>query len=150
MTSGDAEARASDRATPTGIQIVFDCHDPDALASFWAAALGYEKQWSWDEGTVREMRAQGVREDQVNQRSAAVDPAGARPRLFFQRVPEPKTIKNRVHLDLHVGREVAEDEVARLETLGARRLRVQDEAFGPFQDFAIVMQDPEGNEFCVS
>jgi hypothetical protein len=96
------------------------------------------------------MRAQGLREDQVNQRCAAVDPRGTRPRLFFQRVPEPKTIKNRVHLDLHVGRQVAEDEVARLEALGARRLRVQDERFGPFQDFAIVMQDPEGNEFCVN
>lgn len=141
----------SDEVTPvTGIQVVFDCRDPDTLASFWAQALGYQKQWSWDEQTVREMRQQGLRDDQMNSRCAVIDPEGSRPRIFFQRVPERKTVKNRVHLDLHVGRERAGGEAARLEALGARRLRLQDQPFGPFQDFAIVMQDPEGNEFCVS
>jgi Glyoxalase-like domain len=141
----------ADDTTPVpGLQIVFDCRDPDSLASFWAAALGYQKQWTWDPETVREMRAQGLRDDQINQRCAVVDPEGRRPRLYFQRVPEPKTVKNRLHLDLHVGHDLAQAEAQRLEILGARRLRVQDEAFGPFQDFAIVMQDPEGNEFCVA
>lgn len=141
----------TDDTTPApGLQIVFDCMDPDSLASFWAEALGYQKQWTWDPETVREMREQGLREDQVNQRCAVVDPEGRRPRLFFQRVPEAKTVKNRVHLDLHVGRDRAQGEAQRLEILGARRLRLHEEPFGPFQDFAIVMQDPEGNEFCVA
>lgn len=133
-----------------GIQIVIDCRDPDSLASFWAEALGYQKQWTWDEETVKEMRAQGLEEDQINQRSAVVDPEGRRPRLFFQRVPEPKTVKNRVHIDLHLGSDLAEGHAQMLEILGARRVRVNDEQFGPFHDFSIVMQDPEGNEFCVS
>jgi hypothetical protein len=139
-----------DTTQAPGFQVVFDCRDPDALATFWAEALGYQKQWTWDAETVREMRAQGLREDQINQRCALVDPEGRRPRLFFQRVPEPKTVKNRLHLDLHVGHDRAQSEAQRLEILGARRLRLQEEAFGPFQDFAIVMQDPEGNEFCVA
>ena len=141
---------ADDARPGMPFQVVFDCRDPDALSSFWAQALGYQKQWTWDEETVREMRAQGLAEDLVNQRCAVVDPEGRRPRLYFQRVPEPKTVKNRLHLDLHVGREQAPAEADRLESLGARRLRPQEEAFGPFQDFAIVMQDPEGNEFCVA
>lgn len=140
---------AQDTTPAPGIQIVFDCRDPDALASFWAEVLGYQKQWSWDEETVREMRAQGLREDQVNQRCAVVDPEGRRPRLFFQRVPEPKTVKNRLHLDLHVGSDRAEAQAQLLEMLGARRVRINDEQFGPFHDFSIVMEDPEGNEFCV-
>ncbi len=132
-----------------GIQIVIDCRDPDSLASFWAQALAYQKQWTWDQETVREMRAQGLREDQINQRCAVIDPEGRRPRLYFQRVPEPKTVKNRLHLDLHVGPDRAEAQAQLLELLGARRMRINDEQFGPFQDFSIVMQDPEGNEFCV-
>lgn len=141
---------SDDVTASTGIQVVFDCRDPDGLASFWAGALGYQKEWSWDPETIRDMRAQGLREDQVGDRCAAVDPEGRRPRLYFQRVPEPKTVKNRVHLDLHVGPERADEEASRLEALGARRLRVQDQRYGPFHDFAIVMQDPEGNEFCVA
>ena len=141
---------AHDTTPALGFQIVFDCRDPDSLATFWAEALGYQKQWTWDPDTVREMRAKGLRDDQVNQRCAVIDPEGRRPRLYFQRVPEPKTVKNRLHLDLHVGHDRAEREAQRLEILGARRLRVQQDQFGPFQDFAIVMQDPEGNEFCVA
>lgn len=141
---------AQNTTTTPGIQIVVDCRDPDALASFWAEALGYQKQWTWDDDTVREMRAQGLQEDQVNQRSAVIDPEGRRPRIFFQRVPEPKTVKNRLHLDLYVGPDRAEAQAQLLEMLGARRVRLQQGQFGPFNDFAIVMQDPEGNEFCVA
>ena len=141
----------SDEATPAiGFQVVFDCRDPDALASFWAEVLGYEKQWTWDEETIRAMKAEGLREDQVNQRCAIVDPAGRRPRIYFQRVPEPKTVKNRLHLDLHVGRDQVNAVAWELESLGARRVGLHDEAFGPFQDFSITMQDPEGNEFCLA
>ena len=54
---------ADDTTRVPGLQIVFDCRDPDSLASFWAAALGYQKQWTWDPETVLEMRAQGLRDD---------------------------------------------------------------------------------------
>ncbi len=84
------------------VQVTFDCADPGALAAFWAEVLGYELQGpppgfvSWDAA----LEAWGVPEEHRNDRSAAVDPDGAGPRLFFQKVPEGKAAKNRVHLDV--------------------------------------------------
>jgi len=141
----------------TGIQVVFDCADPDRLATFWAAALGYRLQdppegfTSWQDWR----RGQGIPQEHWNDASAVVDPDGGRPRIYFQRVPEGKTVKNRVHLDLNVSggpgvslddrRGKVEGEVERLLGLGARRLRVAEER----GEYWTVMQDPEGNEFCV-
>jgi hypothetical protein len=142
-------------ATP--IQVTFDCADPDRLATFWATALGYKKQdpppgyATWPEF----LAAQGVPEDQWNAASAIVDPEGIGPRIYFQQVPEPKTLKNRVHLDVNVGggRDVPDDErrgrvnaaVERLLGAGATRLR----ACAEHGESWVVMQDPEGNEFCL-
>src|SRR5581483_1575883 len=87
----------------TRIQIVFDCADPARQAEFWRQALGYrypdppEGFASW-EAWAR----QTLPEDQWNAASALVDPDGIGPRLYFQRVPEPRVAKNRVHLDLNV------------------------------------------------
>ena len=87
------------------IQVVFDSADPGRLAQFWAAALHYVVQppppgyASWED-LLREM---GVPEEQWTSRSAVVDPEGSGPRIFFQRVPEPKAAKNRVHLDVRAG-----------------------------------------------
>ena len=135
-------------ATP--VQMTFDCSDPDALASFWAEALGYRKDWEWDEPTVRWMREGGLPEDQMGSRAAVSDPDGRGPRLFFQRVPEPKAGKNRLHLDLNVGPERIDEEVARLGRLGATVVREVDEAYGPIPSQRwVTMADPEGNEFCV-
>ncbi len=125
--------------------ITFDCADPSRLAEFWAAALGYKQQdppdgyASWPEF----LAAQGIPEDQWNSANAVVDPDGTGPRLYFQRVPEPKTIKNRLHLDLSASD--VEAEVGRLVGLGAREVRRFDERGESW----IVMADPEGNEFCV-
>ena len=86
----------------TGIQMVFDCADPDSLARFWAEAIGYKLQdpptgyGSWEHWA----REQGIPQERWNDTSA-VDPDNRGPRLYFQRVPEPKTTKNRVHLDLN-------------------------------------------------
>lgn len=92
------------------IQVTFDAHDPEALSRFWADAMGYvnpgppgrelqPKQDPFDawHDFLREL---GVPESEWNSASAAQAPDGAGPRLFFQRVPEDKSAKNRVHLDL--------------------------------------------------
>jgi len=140
-------------ATP--IQVVFDSSDPASLATFWALALGYTLQPpppdfdSW-EGWARSM---GILEDRWNDAAALVDPDGSGPRLFFQRVPEGKTAKNRVHLDIGIGagmepderRPVVEAEAVRLTGAGASVVERHEQR----NEFWIVMVDPEGNEFCV-
>jgi hypothetical protein len=138
-------------------QVTFDCLDPAQLAEFWAAALGYQIDApppgfaTWPEA----LAAWGVPESEWNSASAVVDPSGAGPRVFFQRVPEPRSTKNRVHLDLRssdvtaapdVRREQALAAVPALEALGATRSH-EVERLGSFW---IVMRDPEGNEFCVT
>jgi glyoxalase superfamily protein len=141
----------------TGVQVVIDCADPARLAVFWAEALGYRQQdppvgfATWQEFLI----ARGVPESEWNSANAVVDPDGRGPRIFFQRVPEPKTVKNRVHLDLNVGggpgtplddrRERVQAEVQRLLRSGATQVRAVEER----DEFWIVMNDPEGNEFCV-
>lgn len=148
------------------IQVTFDAHDPRALSTFWRDVLGYvhpdppgvelpagaDPLAAWDEFLART----GVAEDQWNSASALEDPDGAGPRLFFQRVPEPKTAKNRVHLDvraapgLHGEERMAalEAECERLVALGARRQQ-RFEPDPPMSAGFIVMTDPEGNEFCL-
>jgi len=111
--------------------LAIDSADPDALAAFWAAALGWRRTYAEADEVVLEP-AQGSRED------------GVVPDLVFLRVPEPKSGKNRLHLDLRPADQDAE--VARLLTLGARRAHVgQVEAAVTW----VVLADPEGNEFCV-
>lgn len=140
------------------IQITFDCADPAALADFWADALGYELQKppgnfvSWDDA----LDAMGVPLERRNDASGIVDPDEAGPRLFFQKVPEGKQAKNRVHLDVRAapgldGAErmsALEAEAERLVARGATRLERHDPA-PPFGTGHIVMADPEGNEFCL-
>ena len=142
----------------THIQVVFDCADPARQAEFWAEALHYHLPppppgfVDWDDWA----RAQGIPEENWNDARALEDPEGKGPRVFFQRVPEGKVAKNRVHLDLNVGggptvpladRRVRVDaEVARLKALGATDERGSIERLG---EYWVRMNDPEGNEFCV-
>ncbi|MFG1852115.1 VOC family protein [Actinomadura geliboluensis] len=140
------------------VQITFDCADPAALAAFWAEALGYRLQdppggfATWDEA----LEAMGVPPENRNDASAVVDPDGAGPRLFFQRVPEPKRVKNRVHLDVRAAPGLQGDdrmaaleaEADRLVSHGAARLRRHEPA-PPLGAGHIIMADPEGNEFCL-
>ena len=139
------------------IQVTFDCADPDRVANFWAAALGYKLQdppegyATWPEF----LTAIGVPEADWNKASAIVDPEGRGPRIYFQRVPEAKVVKNRVHLDVNVGgghgtpvderRRRVDEAVERLTALGATKLRPYEEN----GEYWVVMQDPEGNEFCL-
>ncbi|MFX4292642.1 VOC family protein [Streptomyces bohaiensis] len=148
------------------IQVTFDASDPRALSTFWRDVLGYvhpappgdplpegaDPLAAWDAF----LAGIGVPEGERNARSAIEDPAGRGPRIFFQRVPEGKTVKNRVHLDVRAapglrGAErmaALEAECARLVALGAVRVR-RDEPEPPMSPGFIVMTDPEGNEFCL-
>jgi hypothetical protein len=141
----------------TRVQVVIDCADPAKLAEFWEFALGYELQGPPPGYASREhfLRARGVPDSEWNRVSAIVDPAGLGPRICLYRVHEPKVGKNRLHLDLSVGggpdvpiearRERIFMEAARLETFGAVQQRVVEDWSGVWA----IMQDPEGNEFCV-
>ena len=140
------------------IQVTFDCADPAGLAAFWADALGYRLQdppegfESWEQA----LEVLGVPLEHRNDASAVVDPEGSRPRLFFQRVPEPKTAKNRVHLDVRAAPGLSGDvrmaaleaEAERLVSRGAKLVR-RFEPAAPLEPGHILMADPEGNELCL-
>ena len=121
------------------MQIQFDCTDPAKLAGFWSAALDYEIVL--------------VKED--GERAVLADPQGVSPRLVLRRVPEPKTVKNRLHFDVLVSplgsppveaKPFVDAEAERLRAMGAIELRVMSKP----NDYFIVMTDPEGNEFCIA
>jgi hypothetical protein len=142
-------------------QLVIDCADPEPLARFWAAALGYEFEpvpdgfATWDDY----WRAVGVPEEELGLgQDCIVDPAGAGPRIWFQVVPEDKTIKNRFHLDVHAsgGRSVpiktrrqrVDAEARRLAGLGATI--VGSLSREGVDHYAVAMTDPAGNEFDIN
>ncbi|MEJ2887228.1 VOC family protein [Actinomycetospora aeridis] len=136
-----------------GVQITFDARDTAKQAEFWALALDYVLQPppsgfdSW-EAFAEEV---GIPREDWDRLNAVCDPDGAGPRVLFQKVPEGKTVKNRVHLDVNVGglaenrRELAQAHREKLEAAGAQFVREVDEASG----WCLVMLDPEGNEFCL-
>src|SRR5918998_5311136 len=136
-------------------QVAIDCSSPHELADWWAEALGWQVE-AQDESFIQKMVDTGAasEEDTTRHRGALVWKIGAainspdpeRPRLLFQRVPEPKTVKNRLHLDVRVGADRREAEVARLLSLGATELWRGSQ--GPFE--WATLADPEGNEFCVT
>ncbi|GIM96529.1 VOC family protein [Paractinoplanes toevensis] len=136
-------------------QVTFDCAEPERVARFWCEVLGYVvppppegfASWSdYDRSLAPEKQGASF---------ACLDPSGVGPRLYFQRVPEGKVVKNRVHLDVRAGTGLVgaerlatlEAECARLVALGATRVRLleADEEY----ESCIVMQDVEGNEFCL-
>ncbi|MFF9684964.1 VOC family protein [Streptomyces sp. NPDC014623] len=137
------------------VQITFDCAEPERVARFWCEVLGYVvppppegfATWdAYDRTLPPERRGAGF---------VCMDPTGVGPRMYFQRVPEGKVVKNRVHLDVRAGTGLVgeervaalEAECARLVPLGATRVRllVADE----FNESCLWMEDIEGNEFCL-
>lgn len=143
----------------TELQVTFDAARPPTVAAFWQEVLGYVREapppghdtWeSW-------LREAGIPEDRWDSVAIIVDPDGAGPRIYIQQVPEPKVAKNRLHLDVRtrgntrdtppdVRWERIDAEADRLVGLGATRLRTVDEHGFRHE----VMQDPEGNEFCLT
>ncbi len=151
----------------TRIGLVIDCTDSAALVRFWTEALHYVVQQPPDGSPTWAdyWRARGMSEEELAEfdddgggYDVIVDPEGIGPRIWFQPVPEAKTVKNRLHIDLFAsgGRStpleerisLVDKEVERLKGLGATVLRaLQTEGL---DHYAVVLQDPEGNEFCVT
>ena len=140
------------------VQVTIDCADPARLAGFWAEALGYQVQGppGGFETWAQALDAFGIPPERHNDASAVVDPEGSGPRVFFQRVPEGRAAKNRVHLDVRAAPGLAADErmaaleaeADRLVALGGARL-ARFEPAPPLESGHVVMADPEGNEFCL-
>jgi hypothetical protein len=138
-------------------QVTFDATNPQKLAEFWGYVLGYKRQdpppgyATWDDYA----KANNIPPEMASGFDSVVDPEGKMPRLLFVRVPEGKTAKNRMHLDLHITergmpekqrREIINARAAELVERGATKLREVAE----INEFWVVMQDPEGNEFCLA
>ncbi len=129
--------------------LTMDAADPTRLGEFWALALGYRREdppggfATWEEA----LTSWGLPEERWNDANAIV---GDGPRIFIQKVPEPKSAKNRVHIDVHSGAgkvwSVMRAKAAELESAGAT---IVEEFSEPGLGDWIVMEDPEGNEFCV-
>jgi catechol 2,3-dioxygenase-like lactoylglutathione lyase family enzyme len=143
---------------PRTFQLTFDCADARSLAAFWADVLGYRPAdppagfATWEDW----LRHHDVPEEEWGEGASIEDPngGGSRSRITFLNVPEPKTAKNRIHMDLDVADRTApieeqvrdiDREVARVESLGGTKVRADRIP----THYHVVMQDPEGNEFCV-
>ncbi|WP_341996893.1 VOC family protein [Microbacterium sp. LWH7-1.2] len=134
--------------------ITFYADDPPALARFWAGVFGYPEA-EWEEPLKRELLATGLTEEDLAARGLAADPEGVGPRLFFHHASEPKSRRNRLHLDISAtpGRVPShaelEAEKDRIVGLGGKVVRLVDQSWGPWPEHYYQMQDPEGNEFCL-
>jgi hypothetical protein len=140
-------------------QVTVDSADPHALADWWAETLGWEVEPS-DEAFIRDMIAQGYATDADTQQHNGVlvwregaairdpdEPASpSRKRILFQLVPEPKTVKNRVHLDVRVGADNVEKVLEAVQARGGTFLHRANQ--GPHS--WVTVADPEGNEFCIT
>ena len=140
-------------------QVTVDCADPHVLADWWAQAIGWDVEPS-NENFIRGLIADGYAKDEetkfhhgtlVWKEGAAIvhpdEPAtGIRKRVLFQLVPESKTVKNRIHLDVNVGADNVEAEHDRLVAAGATFLHRGSQ--GPHS--WVTLADPEGNEFCIT
>jgi hypothetical protein len=118
-------------------ELAIDCADPGGLARFWCSVLGYEVQEEDDDGTVT------IGSPIVPEGKERLGPVP--PTLTFARVPEGKTVKNRLHLDVNPTDREQGEEVRRLLDLGARYADVGQSG----DETWVCLADPEGNEFCV-
>jgi hypothetical protein len=146
---------------PVRFQLVIDCRDPEPLARFWAAALGYVLEpppagfATWDDWR----RDIGLPEDDLGIGvDSIVDPRGEGPRIWFHALPDAKVVKNRLHLDIHVSGSRADPLATRIERVDAEAGRLAELgatltgalAAEGLDHYAMGMRDPEGNEFDVN
>lgn len=135
--------------------ITLYAEDPAALARFWGAVMGYPEWSGWPDDDVAALRASGMPDDEIADRAQAWDGDRTHQRFFFQRYRHERRQRNRMHIDItpsddrHATLEELEAERDRLVALGATVEKTLTGSWGPFEEFAIMMRDPEGNEFCL-
>lgn len=135
--------------------ITIFAEDPAALALFWGAVMGYPDWSGWPEDEVAELRAAGMSDDELLERAEAWDQDPAHQRFYFSKFTRERRQRNRMHVDITPfdDRRASKQEVLaeseRLVALGASVEKVLDGFWGPYEEFAIMMRDPEGNEFCL-
>jgi phosphoglycolate phosphatase-like HAD superfamily hydrolase len=135
--------------------ISIHAENPGDLARFWCAVMGYPAWTSWPDDEVAELRASGMTDDELAERAEAWDQNPAHQRFYFSRYRRERRQRNRLHIDITPfddrratkSQLLAESE--RLVALGASVEKVLDGPWGPYDEFAIMMRDPEGNEFCL-
>ena len=135
--------------------VTFHARDPEALARFWSAVMGYPEPTGWPDDEVEALREAGLSEEDITARAEAWDENPQHQRFYFTRYDHERRQRNRMHIDItpfddrRATRAELEAERDRLVALGASMEKVLTEPWGPFEQFAIMMRDPEGNEFCL-
>ncbi|EAR24908.1 hypothetical protein A20C1_06491 [marine actinobacterium PHSC20C1] len=129
--------------------------NPDALAEFWSKVMGYPVRHGWPHDEEASLREAGLTDHDIAARAEAWDGNPQHQRFYFTRYSHERRQRNRMHLDItpfedrRASRDELEVECARLVSLGASVEKLLEGAWGPFEEFAIMMRDPEGNEFCL-
>ncbi|ERK71246.1 VOC family protein [Leifsonia aquatica] len=135
--------------------VTFHADEPVALAAFWSEVLGYPAFTGWDDEEIAALRESGFDDEAIADRAEAWDGDPAHQRLYFSRYRHEKRQRNRVHLDItpfddrRATREELAAERDRLIALGATEEKTLLGNWGPYEEFVIMMRDPEGNEFCL-
>ena len=135
--------------------VTLHAEDPKALSQFWAAVMGYPEPDGYPPELEAELRAAGFDDEKLAERSVAWDDDPTHQRFYFSKYTHGKRHRNRMHLDItpfadrRASREELEAERDRLIALGATEEKVVDSSWGPYEEYTIMMRDPEGNEFCL-
>lgn len=135
--------------------ISIHAEDPAALARFWGAVMGYPLWESWPADEVEALRASGMDDEEIAARAEAWDGNPNHQRFYFSRYHHERRQRNRMHIDItpFADRRATRDELQaerdRLIGLGASVEKELAGSWGPFEEFVIMMRDPEGNEFCL-
>ncbi|MFF1635280.1 VOC family protein [Leifsonia sp. NPDC058248] len=141
--------------TPRIANITFHAEDPAALARFWCAVMGYPEWTAWSPEDEAALREAGLDDDDLAERAEAWDENPDHQRFYFTRYHHERRQRNRMHIDLtpfedrRASQAELEAERDRLVALGATEEKTLSGSWGPFEEFAIMMRDPEGNEFCL-
>jgi ABC-type phosphate transport system auxiliary subunit len=135
--------------------ISIHAENPAELARFWGAVMGYPLWTSWPDDEVAELREAGMTDDELAERAEAWDQKPEHQRFYFSRYSHERRQRNRMHIDItpfddrRATRAELEAERDRLIALGATLEKELDGFWGPYEEYAIMMRDPEGNEFCL-
>lgn len=135
--------------------VTFHAADPTALARFWSAVMGYPEPAGWAEEEIAELKAAGLDDDDIASRAEAWDEDPTHQRFYFTRYQHERRQRNRMHIDItpfedrSASIEELEAERDRIVALGATVEKTLTGAWGPYEEYAIMMRDPEGNEFCL-